>query len=195
MSSAQSQHKKNGPEPKAGKAKEEKPGKPDARASEAKGSQWLLLAFAAVVIAVIAALAFLFVIPAVTGVPFQSFKSEFQSAPRVALAVTYVNQSQLSSEVPCYTTLLEVIGTTRNASTMDFLLINQTKCEYSPTGLGSSASFRVVNASACDEIANNEPSIFMSYGNYNSTRITSDHLYIAADSAYLQKCQIAGEFG
>ncbi len=151
-------------------------------------------------IAVIAALAIIAVVilylflPGLGGVPFQAFKSNFQSAQRVAIAVTYLNQSQYVNEVPCYSNMLEIIGRTRNASTIDFLLMNATKCEYSPTGLGPSASFITVSAGSCMEIANNEPSIFLNYSGYNYTRITADHLYLGANFAYLASCPIAAEF-
>ena len=188
--------KKLKPEPKPS-AEQEKAKRKEAKEEpkEEKKVSWPLIAIAAAIVMVVAILAFYFFIPAITGVSFQTFKSNFESAPRVVLAVTYLNQSQFSSEVPCYTTMLEIIARTRNASSIDFLLLNHTKCEYSPTGLGTSASFKVVNASVCDEIANNEPSIFMNYSSYNYTRISAYHLYLGADAPYLASCPIAAEFG
>ncbi len=154
-----------------------------------------LLALAVIIVIAVAATLFYYAVPAVTGVSFSTFKTGFQSSPRVALAVTYLNETQFSAEVPCYTTLLEILGRTRQASTIDFLLINQTKCQYSPTGLGASASFKTVNASSCIEIANSEPAIFINYSAYNSTKITQSHLYLSANGNYFASCPIAAEFG
>ncbi len=184
----------NSPKP----ARQEHAERPEAKESserESKQSPVYLAVGIIAVLAIIVAAVFYFLVPGVAGVPFATFKSNFQAAPRVALAITYLNESQYVAEVPCYTTMLEIIARTRNASTIDFLLLNQTKCEYSPTGLGSAASFTTANASSCIQIANNEPSIFMNYSATNYTKVAQDHLYIGADFNYLASCPIAAEFG
>ena len=156
-----------------------------------------VVAAAVIIILVVAIAAVLFVlVPNVSGVSFQAFKLNFNAAPRVALAVTFHNQTQYEDTVPCYTTMLEIIGRTRNASSIDFYLLNSTTCTYLSQGLGSArGAVKTSNASSCLSTAYSEPSIFLNYSSNNYTRITPDHIYISADSAYLASCPIAAEFG
>ena len=58
-------------------------------------------------------------------VPFSTFKSTFQSAPRVGIVATFSNQNQYENESPCFTSLIQVVARTRKASTIDFFIVNQ----------------------------------------------------------------------
>ena len=152
---------------------------------------------AAVIIAVILIVGYVLIVllPSLSGVSFQTFKQNFNAAPRIAIAVTYINESSYVSEVPCFTNMLEIIGRTRNASTIDMLIMNKTTCTYSPSGLGRSVNIKTANASSCLSIANSEPSVFLNFTMGNSTLVTPYHLYVSGNSQYFAKCSIAAEFG
>ncbi len=158
--------------------------------------KFLPYALAVIAIAIVVAIAFLLLNPRVTSqVPFQTFKQNFNSAPRVAIALTYTNDTNYANEVPCMTNLVEIVGRTRNASTIDLLILNSTSCTYSPGGLGVNAQIKTTNASTCLRIANSEPSLFLNSSISNSTLITANHMYVNANQEYLAKCSIAAEFG
>ena len=135
-----------------------------------------------------------FALPSISGVSFATFKSNLDSASRIAVTVTYTNSSQLSAETPCYIRLLEVLSGTRGASSIDFYIVNQTKCTYSPTGLGHVITPTVQNASTCLATADSEPGIFLNYSNSNTTLITPYRLHISANASYYNSCPIATEF-
>ncbi len=127
--------------------------------------------------------------------PFSTFQRNYNSAARVALAVVYGNVTQYSSEEGCSSYLIQTIAGKRNASTIDFFILNQTTCYYSPTGLGHAINISTVPASQCLGYARSEPSIFLNYSNTNSTIITPYHLYASGNAAYMAKCGIAVEIG
>lgn len=156
------------------------------RSERKKPNRYAYAAVAIVVIAVAAASAYVFLSTSAS-VPFSTFKSGFQSAPRVGVVATYSNQSQYAAESPCFTSIIQVIARSRKASTIDFFIINQQNdsCIYSATGLGGSISTAVTNSSHCIGIAESEPSIFLNYSTQNSTHITSSRMYVYGNSRYM----------
>lgn len=129
---------------------------------------------------------------------FATFKANFITVPRVALAVGYSNTTQFSAMNPCFVNIIQYIAHTRNASTIDFFIINQANstCLYSSSGLGHPISgISTQSASKCLSVANSEPSVFLNYSSTNSTRITLSHLYISGNADYMAKCPIAQELG
>jgi len=125
--------------------------------------------------------------------PFSTFASNFHSSPRVAVAVTFVNESEYVAEYPCFTKLIESIAYTRNATTIDFFLLNSTNCTYPISGLGKPTQIGTTSKAKCLAVAKSEPSIFMNYSSYNNTIITPYHLYIYGNSGYMSSCPIAAE--
>jgi len=125
--------------------------------------------------------------------PFSTFASNFHAAPRVALVVFFSNESEYISEYSCFTKVIESIAYTRNATTIDFFIINGTTCTYPSTGLGKPIQIATTNASKCLSVAKAEPSIFMNYSNVNRTIITPYHLYIYGNNAYMNACPIASD--
>ena len=172
---------------------EAKPQQSRAEPDEAR-SRYIAIGIVAIV-AVLVVAVMLLVVPQFTGVPFQTFKANFNSAQRVALAVTFYNESQYIDTSPCYTSILEIVARSRNASSIDLYLLNQTKCTFSTSGLGHSVNVTTVNASVCIGLANSEPSIFLNYSSVNYTRISPSHLYVGGNPAYLSSCPVAAEFG
>jgi len=125
--------------------------------------------------------------------PFSTFASNFHAAPRVALVVFFSNESEYISEYSCFTKMIESIAYTRNATTIDFFIINGTTCTYPSTGLGKPIQIATTNASKCLSVAKAEPSIFMNYSITNRTIITPYHLYIYGNNAYMNACPIASD--
>jgi len=157
--------------------------------SKGKGLEYLFVLLVILAIIIIAYLAFsnfLFT-------PFSTFASNFHAAPRVALVVFFSNESEYISEYQCFTKMIESIAYTRNATTIDFFIINGTTCTYPSKGLGKPIQIATTNASKCLSVAKAEPSIFMNYSITNRTIITPYHLYIYGNNAYMSACPIASE--
>ncbi len=147
-----------------------------------------------VALAAIIGLVYYLLIPNVT-TTFPTFLGNFKSASRVALAVTYSNNSQYGFEEPCATEIIQMIAHSRNATTIDIFVMNQTTCYYSPSGLGHAINISTVPASTCLGYAKSEPSIYLNFSSTNSTVITPYHLYVDGNAAYMQKCGIAVDLG
>lgn len=126
-----------------------------------------------------------------SGTPFPTFKSNLNSAGRIAVLLGYANTTQLGSEIQCSNYVIEVLSNARNPSTIDFMETNQTTCVYSPNGLGHSVNPVTTNASACLDKAQAEPSLVFNYTSTNTSVITPDHMYISGNAAYYAKCPIA----
>jgi len=157
--------------------------------NKGKGLEYLFVSLVILAIIIIAYLAFSnFLLT-----PFSTFASNFHAAPRVALVVFFSNESEYISEYQCFTKMIESIAYTRNATTIDFFIINGTTCTYPSTGLGKPIQIATTNASKCLSVAKAEPSIFMNYSNVNRTIITPYHLYIYGNNAYMNACPIASE--
>ena len=157
--------------------------------SRGKGLEYLFVLLVILAIIIIAYLAFSnFLLT-----PFSTFASNFHAAPRVALVVFFSNESEYISEYSCFTKVIESIAYTRNATTIDFFIINGTTCTYPSTGLGKPIQIATTNASKCLSVAKAEPSIFMNYSINNRTIITPYHLYIYGNNAYMNACPIASD--
>lgn len=133
---------------------------------------------------------FFFILP-LFSVPFSTFKNNFRSANRIALLVTYYNSSQYAYESQCFSTLIQAIAYTRNASTIDFYLLNQTNCTFSPNGLGHELNVVTKPSSYCLNSARSEPSISLNYSPTNYTIIRAYKLYVYGNKEYMAKCPIA----
>jgi len=157
--------------------------------SRGKGLEYLFVLLVILAIIIIAYLAFSnFLLT-----PFSTFASNFHAAPRVALVVFFSNESEYISEYSCFTKMIESMAYTRNATTIDFFIINGTTCTYPSTGLGKPIQIATTNASKCLSVAKAEPSIFMNYSITNRTIITPYHLYIYGNNAYMSACPIASD--
>jgi len=154
-----------------------------------KGLEYLFVLLVILAIIIIAYLAFSnFLLT-----PFSTFASNFHAAPRVALVVFFSNESEYISEYSCFTKMIESIAYTRNATTIDFFIINGTTCTYPSTGLGKPIQIATTDASKCLSVAKAEPSIFLNYSITNRTIITPYHLYIYGNNAYMSACPIASD--
>lgn len=161
-------------------------------ASEQKMRQLLVaaLVLAAVIVAVFA-LFFILMNAAFVSVPFSTFKANFDSAPRVAVFVTYQNQTQYQLESHCSSWLVQSISSSRNVS-MDFYLLNQTNCTFSSTGIGHLLNGIVTKqASYCQALEGAEPSILLNYAPVNITLVRANQLTIYGNAAYMASCPIA----
>ncbi len=147
-----------------------------------------LIGLIAVVVVAIAAAAV--IIPGINP-SFSTFKSNFQSAPRIAITVKYTNATAYNSETSCFTDIVEVVSRYKSPSAIDFYTIDGNNCTYSPTGLGHQINPVTTNASECLSKAYSEPGIFLNYSQANRTLITASHLYIYGNGAYYNECPIA----
>lgn len=131
--------------------------------------------------------------------PFNTFKSNFNSAKRVAIYTTGYNGSQLSSALGCSTAIIEEItgnpSIHRNSSTIDFFVLNQTSCVFEH-GVGGIVTNYTYNSTAnCLSAGKSEPSIFVNYSKTNSTTISPTSLHFSGDTQFLAICGIASELG
>ncbi len=124
---------------------------------------------------------------------FATFKSNFNSAQRIAIASQYINGSDYANISQCSTDLVhaETSSLKRNASTIDFYVLNATSCTYAPNGLGHVLNPVTTNASSCQKSIASEPTISLNYSTYNHTIITPDHLTVYGTSKYFAQCEIA----
>jgi hypothetical protein len=128
---------------------------------------------------------------------FAVFKSNFDSAPRVAIYATSYNGTVMSSTVGCATAIIENIVANaqahRNSSTIDFFIVNQTRCLY-VAGLGNSNGTET-SLGSCLNMSGSEPTIYINYSRANMTTIKPRYLYTSGDSLFLNECGIATELG
>ncbi len=182
----------------AKKAKEQQPKakeKKEAEKKESKKSKRLSYLIVAMIIVIIAVGVY-YVLTNYVSTPFSTFKSNFIAAPRVALVVSYKTINEYSNESVCFPQILQYVAHTRNASTIDFFIVNQSNatCIYQVGGLGH-INIATKSASACLSVARSEPSIFLNYSSGNYTVINLFHLYVSGDSHYMTSCPIAAELG
>lgn len=150
-----------------------------------------------VVIIVVIAGAAVYGLSSTKGTGFSTFKSGFDSAPRVAIYATGYNGTALSATIGCATAVIEsVVGSPtshRNASTIDLFVINQTACAYE-NGIGSTITNYTFNSiSNCVGASRSEPSIFINYSSVNTTIVKPTALYIYGNSEFLALCGVASE--
>lgn len=124
---------------------------------------------------------------------FASFKSEFNSAQKIAIISQYINGTEYVNISRCVTDLVhdEVSSLQRNSSTINFYVINSTTCTYSPTGLGHTINPITTNASSCENSTASEPSIYLNYSANNYSVLTKNHLTVYGNGAYFAQCPIA----
>ncbi len=130
---------------------------------------------------------------------FNTFKSNFNSAGRVAIYATAYNGTAVSATIECASSVIEEITGNvqihRNSSTIDFFAINQTTCVFE-NGVGGMINNYTYNSiSNCIAVSRSEPSLFLNYSTVNTTVITPSVLYMSGDSAFLAMCGIASELG
>jgi hypothetical protein len=129
---------------------------------------------------------------------FSTFRSNFYSAPRVAIYATAYNGTVMSGTVGCATAIIEnIVASTqahRNSSTIDFFIINQTKCTY-VSGLGKSNGTET-SLAACLNMSGSEPTIYINYSSTDMNPVIKpDYLYISGNSTFLNECGVATELG
>lgn len=132
---------------------------------------------------------------------FSAFKSSFQAAPRVAIFATAYNGTVLSGTVGCSTAIIEsVVGSRtshRNASTIDFYIINRTSCTFLKYGLGSkSSNYTTTALSNCTGTMAREPTVYINYSTGAPiTTIQPKYLYISGNQTFLSECGVASQLG
>ncbi|MEM0201327.1 MAG: hypothetical protein QXD23_02880 [Candidatus Micrarchaeaceae archaeon] len=124
---------------------------------------------------------------------FATFKSNYNSAQRIAVVSQYINSSTYANISQCSTDIVnsEISSLKRNASTIDFYVINATSCTYAPNGLGHVLNPVTTNASSCEKSINSEPSISLNFSTSNYTVITPDHMIVYGTQKYFGECPIA----
>ena len=124
---------------------------------------------------------------------FGTFKSNFNSAQRIAVVTQYTNATQYNILSQCSTDIIsaETVSDNRNASTIDFYVLNSTSCTYAPNGLGHVLNPVTTNASSCENEIKSEPSISLNYSSYNHTIITPYHMYVYGNDQYFSSCPVA----
>lgn len=132
----------------------------------------------------------LVILPTLT-VPFSTFKSNFASAKRVAIIASYNVQAGSGATLECATQAVQVAAHSRNATTIDFYVINQTSCLESVGGLGHVFTPAANTISNCLNSTKSETSLFLNYSATNDTLITPYKLYIYGNIEYMNHCPIA----
>lgn len=129
---------------------------------------------------------------------FSTFRSNYNSASRVAIyASAGTNGTGISSTIGCATALVESLiaspSSHRNASTIDFFIMNQTACVYENGVGGTVGNYTYNSPGNCINTSRSEPSIFINYSAVNSTVIKPTALYISGDAQFLSLCGVASE--
>ncbi len=153
-----------------------------------------------IVVAIIGAAIFAGLISGQSGSSFDTFKANFNAAPRVAILVTAYNGTVLSGTVGCATAIILQIASSaqnhRNTSTIDFDIINQSSC-IETRGLSGTVpkpNYTTTSVQNCLNITQKEPTIYINYSaNQNSTIIKPRYLYIAGTSTFLRECGVASQ--
>ncbi len=166
-----------------------------AQESEGKGRKQAIYSVIALVLIIAAVAIAIYVIyfntgPTQPGASFSEFRSNFDAAPRVAVLLSFSNNTQLNYELQCSTSVLQVLSSKRSPSTIDFFEVNQTSCYYSH-GLGYPINLTNPNVSTCIGDAQAEPSISFNYSTTFSNTITSQHMYLSGNDIFFKSCPIA----
>jgi hypothetical protein len=172
--------------------------KPKGKQGSAKAKSHAPIIAAIVIIVAAIAAALLYNAYGAGGASFTTFKSTFNSAPRVGIYVVADNGTGLASTVGCATQLIEKIvatpGIHRNSSTIGFYVLNSTSCTYLAGGLGRQIkNYTYTSASDCINFSRSAPSIFLNYSQYNNTIIKKSAIYIEGNAAFMGECGIAYE--
>jgi hypothetical protein len=168
--------------------------KPDDKSSSRK----YVAVIGTVVIILIIAGALVYGLSSNSPTSFSTFKAGYNSASRVAIyASAGSNNTGIGSTVGCATALIEgLIGSPsshRNASTIDFFIMNQTSCVYEHGIGGAVGNYTYNSPGNCINTSKSEPSIFINYSVVNSTVIKPTVLYISGDAQFLSLCGVASE--
>lgn len=128
---------------------------------------------------------------------FSAFQHSFLSSKNVGIYVYDLNSTGYVGAVGCATALIETIVSSpqyhRDPSTINFFVVNQSACTYSP-GLGSAtSSTSVINLTQCMGYVSREPSIFINYSATNSTVVRGGELYVTGNLKFLSECGISSE--
>jgi len=124
-------------------------------------------------------------------VPFSTFKQNFDAAQRVAVVLTYGNQSQFVAESQCATQVIQLLAHSRNATTIDFYILNQTMCTYPKGGLGHEVTILNDTPGNCLAMVGPEPTIFLNHSATNYSVVTAYRLYTYGNPAFMLGCPIA----
>ncbi|MGC8479389.1 MAG: hypothetical protein ACP5M9_01840 [Candidatus Micrarchaeia archaeon] len=153
----------------------------------------LISAVAVIIIIIIIATIWYYLTSNYYTTSFSTFKSNFNSAQRVAVVSQFINSSTYSYISQCATGVIDTIVSSnkRNASTIDFYVVNATSCTYAPNGLGHVLNPVNTNATNCEKDIASEPSISLNYSNSNYSQITAYHMTVYGNAAYYSECPIA----
>jgi hypothetical protein len=129
---------------------------------------------------------------------FGVFRSNFNSAPRVAIFVTAYNGTIFTGTLGCATSVIQEIVASRtnhrNSSTIDFNVLNQSTCTRSKGLSTQGTNYTTTSVQNCLNISGTEPTLFINYStSANTTIIKPDYLYIAGDAQFLRQCGIADQ--
>lgn len=177
--------------------------KGDRKAEEAEAAKSQIIIIALVIIAVL-------VISIVVGYllrsnlsknteTFEQFQQTYLTSRRVALVVSNYNVTAYPAAQTCADAVIYSLVSNReyhrNASTIDFYVVNYTGCTFEK-GLGNNTTKPVtLSPSACLNDSMREPSILINYSATNVTRVQGNHLYTSGDLLFLSNCGIASEIG
>ncbi len=166
-------------------------------AENSKSNSKTLAVIGIIVIVAIIAGALAYGLTSTPATSFNSFKSRFNSAQRIGIVAYGYNGTEVSYTVGCASAIIEsVVGSAsshRNASTIDFYIVNSTECVSEHGVAGTVQNYTNSTAGNCISEADAEPSIFISYNNTNSTKVTQDSLQIKGDGEFLSMCGISSE--
>lgn len=134
---------------------------------------------------------FIFVVLPTLSVPFSTFKSNFASAKRIAVFAVYSNISQSGGVLGCATQVVQFAAHSRNATSIDFYVLNESRCTYPIGGLGHTVTLATNTIGDCLNMTSSETSIFLNYSAYNNTFVTPYKLYVYGNMQYMSECPIA----
>ncbi len=126
---------------------------------------------------------------------FTHFKNNFNSANTIAISVNY-NSLEFSYEMGCASSLIyNIVSIThRNPNTINFFVLNNTKCVYIKNGLGHLIkNYTNSTATNCLNQMKRQPTIFINYSPINKTIIKSNKIYVSGNINFLKECGIASQ--
>lgn len=174
----------------AAKARPQKAGEGQRKSRQLLNSNVRTAIIVAVLLVVVFAVFYLVLLPSLT-VPFSTFKSNFASAPKVAIVVTYTNSTLLGAESNCADTLIYVVAQHRNASSIGYYVMNQTACTYPIGGLGHTLSVATNTTANCLSMIGSEPAVYLNSSISNRTLTQTYKFYVYGNAAYFGKCPVA----
>jgi cellobiose-specific phosphotransferase system component IIC len=175
------------------KAKQQKePSKAEGKKEQAKQAGSLRTGLMIAVPIVLAFAVFFIVILPVLSVPFSTFKSNFQSAARIAIIASYGNQTGSGVTLQCAALVAYSVALSRSANTIDFYVLNSSSCTSYPMGsLGHEANLATNTIGNCLNMTKSETSLFLNYSASNRTIVTPYRLYVYGNAQYMSQCPIA----